>query len=381
MGDILIGWPLTKARILATLCLSFDMPLPGFDMITQKIKKGIFSISVIILLGCSINAFSQRSYYEYNNPDALRISRKTIELLSSAEWAVQDVSWLIKKDTFNYSALGATLTFRKDGSFSGYCGGTWKIKYNHYLVLDEQCGRKDNRDLSGVYSITSLEDSLVTLTKVHTSSGDMSKTMTLVKYVSKQRVARSDLGGRSPEEIERLLREWRRRDQENFDALIDSLKFLSKEELAFLGYRESNDTLFFYTADSLYRIGLDRSNPLKRVKIFYEDQEVPDLEAHRRFTLSTDQIPLVDSLAMDYIRKHRDDYFPQKEILLSSYFRQYVGYYDINGDAIVFLNAFCQYKNSWQDSLVQVGLGGVCYFNISVNLSKREAFSFNVNAF
>jgi hypothetical protein len=85
---------------------------------------------------------------------------------------------------------------------------------------------------------------------------------------------------------------------------------------------------------------------------------------------------------MKYIRKHRDDYYPQKEITtLKSYFRQYVGYFDINGDPIVLLNAFCQYKNNWDEALVQVGLGGVCYFNISINLTKERGLFISCKRF
>ena len=329
------------------------------------------------------NSLGQKKYYEYNNPDAMKVGKDVIARLTADEWSVSDVRWLIRKDTFDYSGR-ASLKLRNNGTYkSGSLEGTWQIKYNRYLVLTDTNRIQSDEGISGTFGITSFKDSMMVLQKIHTSSRDMSKTITLVKYQGDHH-ATSAATGRTQEEIRKIYGEWRKPAQRRnllAPALIDSLRFLSREELGLLGYRDFNDTLFIDTPDSLYRIRLERYNALKKVKIFYENEAVVDLDAFRRFTLHENQIPLVDSLAMKYIRQHRDDYAPQKEIILSNYFRQYVGYFDVNGDAIVLLNAFCQYKNSWQKSLIQVGLGGVCNFNISINLTKKEAFSFHVNDF
>jgi len=345
------------------------------------------AISLVVFIHS--NCLGQREYYQYNNPDAIKIRGDVLARLTANEWSVIDIRWLIRKDTFDYGGRGASLKLNKNLTYnSGRLQGTWQIKYNRYLVLTDTNRVLHNKTgISGTFGITSFTDSMLVLQKIHTSSRDMSTTMTLVKYGSVHKPFKRSAPRVLTSEEKRLYNESRRRALRNVQVLHDSLRFLSKEELTFLGYREANDTLFInssdvlYGKDSLYRVPLERSNPFKKVKIFYDNENVADLEAYQRFTLSADQLPLIDSLAMNYIRQHRNDYYPQKEIKMGNYFRQYVGYFDVDGDAIVFLNASCQYKNSWQDSLVQVGLGGVCYFNISVNLSRRQAFSFHVNDF
>jgi hypothetical protein len=332
--------------------------------------------SLLLLLLVATNGYCQRSYYEYNNPDALRISKKSIDLLASVPWKVKEVIWKIQNDTFNYRGQG-TLTFKKDGSFSGYSNGTWTVKYNHYLIIDDN---SIVSNLDGIYGITFMADSTMTLTKVHTTARDMSKTMTLVKYDHMLLPVDND---QHQETVIMPTRIGRNTGPITLkESFIDSLTFLSKQELAFLGYRHFNDTLYINTPDTTYKVGMDSYNPLRKVKIFDAGEDIEDYEAYQKFTLSVEQLLEADSLAMKYIKLHRDDYYPQKEIAsLDPYFRQYVGYFDVNGDAIVLLNAFCQYKSNWEDSLVQVGLGGICYFNVSINLTKKEAFSFHVNDF
>jgi hypothetical protein len=344
-------------------------------------KGNLWFPTFFFFLLVAINSFSQRSYFEYNNPDAVKINKKVLDQLTDVEWNLKDVSWLIRKDTFNY-ARGGSLKLTKTGTYllGIKAMGTWQLKYNRYLIIEDTSNYPNSHKITGTFGVTSLDDSTLVLTQLHSSSRDMSRTLTFVKG----RVLRDTEKYPTYDRYGNLYSVKPARRQRNLlaPALIDSLTFLSKEVLLLLGHREVNDTLYINGPDSLYKVRLHRDNPLKRVKILHEGLEIEDYAAYRRFTLSSDQVPLVDSLALNYIRKHRDDYYPQKEITsFNSYFRQYVGYFDINGDPIVLVNAFCQYKNNWDDSLVQVGLGGVCYFNISINLTKKEAFSFHVNDF
>jgi hypothetical protein len=345
-----------------------------------QLKGNLWFHTFFVFLLVATNSFGQRSYYEYNNPDAIKINKKVLDQLTTIEWRLKEVNWLIRRDTFNYET-GGSLKLNRTGTYllGFFEAGTWKLKYNRYLVIKDTIHSPNSHKITGTFGITSFNDSTLVLTQLHTSSRDMSRTLTFVSAHSfrdiKKYTAHDTYGIRYP-------RPAGKKRNLLAPALIDSLTFLSNEVLVLLGHRVGNDTLYINGPDSLYKVRMHRDNPLKKVKIFYENQDVEDHEAYRRFTLSPDQVPLVDSLAMSYIRKHRDDYYPQKEITsLNSYFRQYVGYVDINGDPIVLLNAFCQYKNNWDESLVQVGLGGVCYFNISINLTKKDAFSFHVNDF
>jgi hypothetical protein len=360
-------------------------PLPLFlkaiPIKISPLKGSLWFLTVFLLLLVATTSFSQRSYFEYNNPDAVKINKKVLDQLTTIEWQLKEINWLIRKDTFNYES-GGTLKLKDTGKYLlGFNeAGTWELKYHRYLVINDTINHPNPHKFSGTFGITSLNDSTLVLTQLHTSSRDMSRTLTFVKagtFWDTEKYPRYDRYGNTypvkPARRQRILLA---------PTLIDSLTFLSEEVLVQLGHSEVNDTLYINGPDSLYKVPLHRDNPLRKVKIFHEQQDIDGYEGFSRFTLPADQIPLIDSLAMNYIKQHRDDYYPQKEInSLKPYFRQYVGYCDVNGDAIVLVNAFCQYKNNWQDSLVQVGLGGVCYFSINVNLKTRKAFSFYVNDF
>ena len=65
-----------------------------------------------------------------------------------------------------------------------------------------------------------------------------------------------------------------------------------------------------------------------------------------------------------------------------SYYRQYVGYYDNNGDKIIYINAFCDSYNkrtNLKTNWIFVLDGGSCYYQIRININKGECFDFTVN--
>src|SRR6188474_2991590 len=98
--------------------------------------KGSLRFPIVFLfLIVAINSFCQRSYYEYNNPDAVKINKKVLDQLTDVEWNLKDVSWLIRKDTFNYER-GGSLKLTKTGTYLHgiKATGTWQLKYNRYLI-------------------------------------------------------------------------------------------------------------------------------------------------------------------------------------------------------------------------------------------------------
>lgn len=79
-----------------------------------------------------------------------------------------------------------TITYEKNGQYSvdGMIG-TWKIEYEKYLVLTPDSSVAElGQALTGIYAVTSISDSTLTLEKLHSSSRDMTTKMLLIKHPS-----------------------------------------------------------------------------------------------------------------------------------------------------------------------------------------------------
>jgi hypothetical protein len=62
------------------------------------------------------------------------------------------------------------------------------------------------------------------------------------------------------------------------------------------------------------------------------------------------------------------------------YYKQFAAIIDSNGDKIVWANCFCEKLNSdWKKVTVTVDDGGACFFQTTINLTKRIVINFYVN--
>ena len=115
---------------------------------------------------------SQRKYYEFNNPEALKLNKKRIDLLTSRAWEFKQLDVYIRGDKSTYYPFLEKLVYKTDGTYScRQLTGTWKVRYNRYLVHtagDEQAGPRDA--VLGIYAVTQLNDSSLILTKLQSSS-------------------------------------------------------------------------------------------------------------------------------------------------------------------------------------------------------------------
>ena len=68
---------------------------------------------------------------------------------------------------------------------------------------------------------------------------------------------------------------------------------------------------------------------------------------------------------------------------LENYHRQFVGGEKENGEKIIYINCFCyvidEYFKKWKTELIMVDDGGNCFFNVRVNLDKKEYYELMVN--
>ena len=128
--------------------------------------------------------FSQRKYYEFNNPEALKLSKKRIELLTSRAWELKQLDVYVRGDNSTYYPFLEKLVYKPDGTYScAQLTGTWKVQYNRYLVHTAGAKQAGPRDpVLGIYAVTQLNDSSLTLTKLQSSAGDMKRSLTFNKW-------------------------------------------------------------------------------------------------------------------------------------------------------------------------------------------------------
>lgn len=86
----------------------------------------------------------------------------------------------------------------------------------------------------------------------------------------------------------------------------------------------------------------------------------------------------------ELILKKQIDVFNEKsakKIDLEKYGRQYVGARTPAGDIVVYLNCFCDPKRFTERDrdLVQVFDGGICYFQLKIDLARNKIFDFRTN--
>ena len=87
------------------------------------------------------------------------------------------------------------------------------------------------------------------------------------------------------------------------------------------------------------------------------------------------------------LKNHNEEY-PKYQLtetgfeldLNRGYYRQYVPVINENGEKEVWINFFCSImKDNWKTDLLMVRDGGNCFFNIKVNLTKKESSDLRIN--
>lgn len=113
-----------------------------------------------------------------------------------------------------------------------------------------------------------------------------------------------------------------------------------------------------------------------------------DLENYKPTDLANSDLVLLDSLIEDFCKEYTIGLYPQArksfgiDFSLRSYKRQYVPMLNKKGEKIVWANFFCNDPIAdWEKEIVHVRDGGNCFFNLKVNLTKRECYEICVNGY
>lgn len=105
------------------------------------------------------------------------------------------------------------------------------------------------------------------------------------------------------------------------------------------------------------------------------------------FTPLNKELSLAKEIAINYLDSMENHRVKRKygrlfDAPFESYYRQYVGFVDKKGNKKVFINAICNsygkdldFKNEW----IFVLDGGICFFQIEINLDTKKVTSFSVN--
>lgn len=88
------------------------------------------------------------------------------------------------------------------------------------------------------------------------------------------------------------------------------------------------------------------------------------------------------------LKKHNEKYPENKrtetgyELNLNKFQRQYWPIINENGEKVVWINFFCSDNEPIStDNIVRVLDGGNCYFNIKINLTKKQYTELNINGY
>ncbi len=337
-----------------------------------RLRPLYFVIITLMLSGAgNIDSFSQRKYFEYNNPAALRISRNTFNLLTSKEWHLNRMEVVTRGDTLVFTQY-STHVFQPDKTYKALkSSGTWSIRAKKYLVCKPDTNGSRNVPPDMILCLIALSDSSMVMQKLHTSSRDMFRTYyfsTRPKYPKRVAV----LGAPLQYRVEgRENQKFRTRHQLD-TTTIDSLSFQFKGPLIGEGFAVSDSgVLKVATADSTYQIRLRSRSGHAGRKIFQAKEPVRQIDHHERFTPNEDEILFAEATLTGCMQTYLEENGIRQPFSLDDQFRQFVGFVDAKGLRVIRIVAFVTYHRGWQSELVTPENHNGVYLSAEVLLKRR----------
>lgn len=103
-------------------------------------------------------------------------------------------------------------------------------------------------------------------------------------------------------------------------------------------------------------------------------------------SLSRNEIEQIENIIKERIENHKDSFNDWVNDYLETntpifFKRQYVPVILENGNKAVWINFLCSLSNheDWKEKLIIVDDGGPCYFQVKVNLARKEYYEFHSN--
>jgi hypothetical protein len=149
--------------------------------------------------------------------------------------------------------------------------------------------------------------------------------------------------------------------------------------------KKSNDSLL-----------VDQNNIIAETKLSFDSNNIAILSNSQiRFfslkdslpaTLSNPDMQIIEQLLSERILVHNKNIDSNNVyagyIHSGKYKRQYIPYTGVHGEKKVFINCFCKGLDNfdyWKEKLVEVDDGGVCFFNVTINLSTQTCGPLLIN--
>lgn len=202
----------------------------------------ILSIVFSLLL---VTGHAQTSSFELNNPNSIQLDNSSLDVLTSGYWRVfkDDME---SGDKTASSPKNISMCYYADGTFF-YNGstGTWEVVEGRYIRHKLKKEDQERLNYGGIFSVTELTDSTLTLSKLLASSHDMKRTLYLKPSTILTKTEQPNSGG--PYFYDGTLSE----------SAMDSLSNMEPDELFNAGFTIlGNNTVHIMTPDTLYVIRL-----------------------------------------------------------------------------------------------------------------------------
>ena len=136
--------------------------------------KNIQFLCIIFLLPLVLNA--QVKSFELTNPEAIQLTDSCLKLLTSQAWQNIQIETDVRGSLTKFDGTGV-LNYSDDGTFTYRRSGVWEIIEGKYIRHEFEDEIEKEINFGGIYAVSELTDSVLTITKLLTSSHDMKRTM------------------------------------------------------------------------------------------------------------------------------------------------------------------------------------------------------------
>ncbi len=304
---------------------------------------------------CPAHAQTHKKYFEYNNPLAIKLSKKTLGLVTSTKWTLSRWDFVMRGDTSGfqrYSGHGSHV-FRTDKTFTWFrTSGTWAVHRKKYIVCKPDTSGRNPNIPDFILSVIALTDNSMVLQKLHTSSRDMFRTY----YFSTkpEQNAREGMAGGAITYFPSNQRSMKFRDMQTLDSVtIDSLSFQYKELLVQDKFDVSDSgVLEIKTRDSTYQIHLRSRAGEEGRRVFSSDERVGFPNNVKRFTPGDKEVLLAESALKTCVIDNLHESGYEGDFTLDDQFRQFAGYFNAGGQRMIRITAFVSYHRDWRTELV-----------------------------
>lgn len=207
--------------------------------------KNIQFLYIIFLLPLISQA--QVKNFELTNPNTIQLTDTCLKLLTSQPWRSIQIDTEVRGTLTETKGKGV-LKYSDDGTFNFRYSGVWSVIEGRYIKHEFEEEIEKEINFGGIYAVTELTDSILTLRKILTSSHDMHRTM-YFNSTSKNPVTKysSSIKPRFSAPINYY-------KGKTDPSSLDSISSLTMETLFTYDYLVMRDTIYIHTQDSLYQI-------------------------------------------------------------------------------------------------------------------------------